>query len=338
MDFIFTVGLWAVVALAILWALTTIVIVPERNFYTTTLFGGSYHRTLSAGINFKWPTPIEMVDKRRSTIIEQFKLTATSITKDKAQLALDVTIQYKADEDKAYEAAYALENPIEQIRSYIDNTMRSEINQRTIDDVFASTNEFEVAIKEHLKERFEGYGFIIENVLVDQPRLSKELTDAYEQKILHTRLREAATEEGETTKIKRVMGATADREALKITGEAYVDLRDAISVGNAEAINKFIIGIDDRHNSLTAANVLQFFNKINEYETLKEIAKAGGKIVYVVSDGAQDGKNSVIPQVIAGTEATAHSETTPPKKSREKSRVPDVQEAEKNPGNPIVPE
>src|SRR5690606_37439499 len=128
------IAFWSILAAAItILAISCFVMVREKSFKTTTLFGGKYFRTLKPGIHLNMPWPIAIVDRSLSTRIAELPLEVHSLTKDRAKITLSVRVQYKANENKAYEAAYMLEDAEDQIKSYIENTIRSEITAMTVE-------------------------------------------------------------------------------------------------------------------------------------------------------------------------------------------------------------
>jgi regulator of protease activity HflC (stomatin/prohibitin superfamily) len=186
-----------------------------------------------------------------------------------------------------------LENPEMQIKSYIENTMRAQITTMNVEDVFSSTNEFESSVQQELETRFHAYGYNIINVLIDQPQLSKELTAAYQAKLVAVQLQEAATAEGEAIRIKMVAKANAEGESLVVKANAFKEFRKVVAEGNAEAINAFLNDLPDA--SITGKDVMQFFAGIDERDALRDVGQNGGRVVMIT------GQTNANP--IAGTTA-----------------------------------
>lgn len=281
-PFVFVFQIFTTIIIGIVLAIlvrSCFVMVREKTFKTTVLFGGRYFRTLKPGLHLKLPYPIEMVDMTKHTVIAELPVEVKSLTKDRANISLGVRVQYVANENKAYEAAYMLENPEVQIRSYIENTMRAQITTMNVEDVFSSTNEFERSVQTELETRFHGYGYNIINVLIDQPQLSKELTEAYQAKLVAVQLQAAATAEGEATRIKMVAKANAEGESLVVKATAFKEFRKIVAEGNAEAINAFLNDLPD--SSITGKDVMNFFAGIDERDALRDVGQHGGRVVMI---------------------------------------------------------
>lgn len=279
-EFVFSIflSIIAIIFVALLIR-SCFVMVREKSFKTTVLFGSKYFRTLKPGLHLKFPYPFEMVDRTGYTGIAELPVEVRSLTKDRANITLGVRVQYVANEDKAYEAAYMLENPEMQIKSYIENTMRAQITTMNVEDVFSSTNEFENSVQKELETRFHDYGYNIINVLIDQPQLSRELTEAYQAKLVAVQLQEAATAEGEAIRIKMVAKANAEGESLVVKANAFKEFRKVVAEGNAEAINAFLHDLPDA--SITGKDVMQFFAGIDERDALRDVGQNGGRVVMI---------------------------------------------------------
>jgi len=284
---------------AFIIVMTGWIIVDEKSYVTTTLFGGRYYKTYEAGLHLKMPWPIESKDRTVSTQIQEMVISASSVTKDGAQMGITVKAQYSPKEDKYYEAAYTLSEPVRQIQSYLEANLRGEINSQTVVDILASKNEIADRIKGELSEEFDKYGFELATLLVDEPHLSSEMRAAWERKLIAERNLEAAESEGKLEKVKRVMRAQAEGEALTTKTEALIKARDIMAKGNAEALNAFVEGIHDQ--SITSRDALSFFNALDTREALRDASANGGKTVFIIG-GSDVQMNNMVAAVNADHE------------------------------------
>lgn len=286
------------IIMALFFLGSTIVLVREKTYATTLLFGSKFNRVLSPGLHFKLPFPFETLDFRVTTAIQELPLEVSSLTLDKAKIKLAVRVQVVPNSDKYYEAAYMLDNPLSQIASYIENTVRSQVTRMNVEDVFSATDQFENEVKSVLETKFSEYGYDIVNVLIDQPTLSEEMTNAYEAKLVAMRRQEAATAEGEAERIRLVAKANAEGESLKVKASAFKEFRKIIAEGNSIAIKEFLKDMSDK--SLVARDVLEFFAGVDERDALRDAAQYGGKVVYIAGQQKDDGN---IRNIMAAIEA-----------------------------------
>lgn len=257
-------------------------IVPEKTYLTTTWLGGKFHKIYEPGFHLKMPWPFEGVDKRVSTNIQLMELQTTSLTRDNARLAMKVAVQYLPLRGKFYEAAYALDDAQKQLQSYLEAQLRSEINGKTVSEIYSSRGEFTDRVIADLSPFFEKYGFHVENILIDQPTVSSEMLEAFERKLVAESKREAAEAEGEAEKVVKVKRAEAEGEALKTKTRAWKEVRNMMAEGNAESLNSFVGHIND--GSIKAADALTFFSNLDMRDTMREASQHGAKIVFIAKE------------------------------------------------------
>ena len=60
---------------------------------------------------------------------------------------MKVSVQYLVLQEKIYDAYYRLQNPNDQITSYVFDTVRAEVPKLRLDDVFEKKDDVAIAIK-----------------------------------------------------------------------------------------------------------------------------------------------------------------------------------------------
>ena len=77
-----------------------------------------------------------------------------------------VSTQYTALGDKLLDAFYRLTDTDAQIRSYVNDAVRSTVPKMNLDDVFIAKDEIATAVKLELSKAMESFGFSILQTLV----------------------------------------------------------------------------------------------------------------------------------------------------------------------------
>ncbi|QDL90824.1 hypothetical protein FDP22_02890 [Paroceanicella profunda] len=285
-------------------AASMIVITRERHVRMIETFG-RFSSVRKAGLSFKLPWPIQHATANFSTKLREIGEEVEVKSSDNAFVVVPIRVQYRVKQGAERDAYYLLEYPADQIRSYVVNQVRSSASSQPFDALFRSRDFFETEIEATLTERMSGFGYHIENVLVDDPQPSAELRAAFDRVISSERLREAATNEGEAERIRMVARANADGEALQIKGEAYARFRKTVAEGNAEALKLF-----SGETGLGPEAGLQFFISINEMEAVTAAAEAGGKVVFVTGSAASAGGATM--GMLAGAEEAPPRPAGPP--------------------------
>ena len=273
----------ALLLLVTILALPTMFVVTPQNSKKVIETFGRYARQTSPGLSMKLPFPFQTASGPISLRTQQVRETVGVMSSDKAFVLVPISVQFRVDASKVFDAHYKLEEPIQQIKSYLSNSVRATASGKTFSELFQARDAFRDDIEETLKDKMSDYGYVIVDVLVDDPQPSEEVVDAFNRVIAAERLREAAMNEGEAEKIKAVKTAEAEQLSLELRGRALSNFRKTLATGNSEAIKAFV-----GETGLTAQDGLMFMTKVNEMEQLSAIAGKGGQLLYIgTSDGGQ---------------------------------------------------
>ena len=137
-------------------------------------------------------------------------------TSDNVFLNVIISVQYKVKEEYVYEAFYVLNDPSEQIKSYVYDVVRSTLPLLTLDKAFESKEMVAQSVKRELsgtccivlwlKEPRQNwrcvgvmseYGFVIHNALVTDLSPDGRVKTAMNEINASKRLKEAAFEKAE---------------------------------------------------------------------------------------------------------------------------------------------
>lgn len=306
----------SVLILAIL-IVPNILIVQEKTALIVERLG-SFSSVKRSGFNLKWPLIDRVVGKINLQLME-LESNVTVKSKDNAFLIVPIKVQYKVLDSKIKESFYELDTPSDQMGSYIFNIVRAKSSTLTMDELFLSKDEFEKTVKTELNEKFDDFGFFIMNVLVDDPQPSAELIKYFDNVLATEKQKEAAINEAESLKIKLVGQAQAEKESLKLKGEAFKEYRMAIAEGNIEAMGlligthkivetkktklvikddveeeveyfeKEIVQLKDDEiikTGLTSKDILNFFAGVDEREAIRDASKGNGNTVVFTSNSS----------------------------------------------------
>ena len=241
---------------------------------------GRFYNAKHAGLRIKVPYPIGIVvgtvDLRIMELVKVISVKAL----DNAFLEVPVKVQYRVIPEKVKEAYYELQNPSAQILSYIVNVVRATASAMPMNDLFQSKNTIEDAVKRTLNERFSNYGYAIVNVLVDDPQPSQEIRSAFDKVIASEREKEAAINQAEAYRIRKVEEARAEAESIMLKSRAYIESRVQI------------ISLAKQELNASDVSVLNLVAGIDYRDALRDIAKDGSLIV--VPHGFSDYNSSVL--------------------------------------------
>lgn len=196
---------------------------------------GKYLAVRTPGLHFLIPV-VDRVAGRMSIRIQQLDVNVETKTKDDVFVQMKVSVQFVVLRESVYEAFYKLDNPQEQIRSYVFDTVRAEVPKLRLDDVFEKKDDIAIAIRRELEEAMNTYGYGIIKALVTDIDPDMEVKNAMNRINAAERQKTAAEYEGEAERIRIVAKATAEAESKRLQGQGIADQRREIAKGLEESV------------------------------------------------------------------------------------------------------
>lgn len=261
--------------LLLILAATMIVITPGKRAKVIERLGRPLPAARMPGLSFKLPWPLDRVVASVNLQLQEIGADVSVKTSDNAFMTLPVKVQYRASSDTsgAVRAHYELENPEQQITSYVLNNARQTASSMTMIDLYQNRDSIEAQVQTALQEQFTQYGYAIVNVLIDEPQPSIEVREAFNRVIASEREREAAKNIAEARKIELVGVAGAEKESKRLQGEGIAEMREAIAKGMDEAMKTL------KAAGLTPQEALMLLMDTNRLDTLSTVASEGNMIL-----------------------------------------------------------
>ncbi|WKZ24361.1 MAG: SPFH domain-containing protein [Candidatus Dojkabacteria bacterium] len=281
-------------------------IVPQ-NHVAIVEFLGKYQRTLKAGFNLVIPI-LERVSVQVNLAVRNFLFELDAVSKDKVQVRLKANLIYAISVNKVTQYWYELTDPKQTIASFVENYVRSFVSTQTHEELLEKREEISAYLEQHLNEKFMAWGIIIHGFQIMDISFPVVITDAMSRVVASQRLREAAINEAEASKIRVVKEAEAEKESRILLGEGVAGERQAIIDGLKNSI-------DDMKNikDLNTHEVMNLIVMSQYFDTVKAIGSSNNSKVLFI-DPAPEGANSMVQQLSAALEATG-VEIKPPKKA-----------------------
>ena len=288
------------VLVLIILGFSMLYIVRGKTAAVLETFGRPHQTATQPGLRIKLPWPITIVVARVNMQLLQISSNVSVKTQDNAFMTVPVTVHYKAIDtpEGPVRAHYELENPELQINSYILNNVRQTVSGMEMVELYANRDSMETQVQELLSGKFHRYGYVIENVLVDEPQPSQEVEDSFNRVIASIRLKEAARNEAEATRIKLVGEAKAEAESKRLQGQGMAEMREAVARGLEESMNTM------RHAGLSPEQAIAFLNETNRLDTITNASAHGNMIIM------DAGENKDFAKMMAAVETQQETQTT----------------------------
>ena len=269
--------IFAVLAFICLIILTSSFFTVEQQNRAIIERFGRYVRTAGPGLNFKTPFT-DSVAQRVSLRVQQLPVEVETKTLDNVFVKLFVAVQYRVIEGREADAYYKLQNPRDQITSYVLDVVRAQVPKMNLDEVFEKKDEVGTSVKTELDVSMKVYGFEIPNALVTDVNPADNVKAAMNEIQTQQRLQVAAAAKGEANKILVVKNAEAEAESKRLQGEGIARQRRAIVDGLRESIAAFT----DQIGGVSAPEVLKLVLMTQYFDTMKEIGVSSGSKVILM--------------------------------------------------------
>ncbi len=282
---------------------------------------GRFTAIRGPGFHFKLPF-IDRVAGKVSLKVQQLDVNVETKTKDNVFVKLKVGVQFAVGADSVYDAFYKLDNPYEQINSYIFDVVRAEVPKMKLDDVFERKDDIANAIKTELQEAMQNYGFNIVKALVTDIDPDATVKVAMNRINAAEREKLAAEYEGEADRIRIVAKARAEAESKRLQGQGIADQRREIAKGLEESVDILnSVGINSQEASALIV-VTQ------HYDTLQSMGENVNSNLIMLPNAPTAGADmlsnmtaSFIASQKMGEEMKATSDQLKAKKQREKIKL-----------------
>ena len=172
----------------------------------------------TSGIHMRLPFGIDKIAARIQLRLLQSEIVVETKTKDNVFVMMNVATQYRVNEQNVTDAYYKLMRPEAQIKSYIEDALRSSVPKLTLDELFEKKDEIALEVQHQVAEEMTTYGYIIVKTLITKVEPDAEVKQSMNEINAAQRKRVAAQELAEADKIKIVTAAEAEAEKDRLHG------------------------------------------------------------------------------------------------------------------------
>ena len=270
-----------VLPLGLLLLFFTFFIVKQQSAAVVERFG-KFVSVRQSGLQLKIPI-IDNVAGRLSLRIQQLDVVVETKTKDDVFVKMKVSVQFKVIKEKVYDAFYKLDNPADQITSFIFDVVRAEVPKLILDDVFLKKDDIAIAVKSELQDAMTEYGFQIIKTLVTDIDPDAQVKESMNRINASEREKVAAQFEGEAQKILIVEKAKAEAESKRLQGQGIADQRREIARGLEDSV-KVLNGVDINSQEASALIVVT-----QHYDTLQSVGAEANSNLILMPNSPQAG-------------------------------------------------
>ena len=284
--------LLAINALLILGVIaSTLYVVRQQTVVIIERFG-KYQTTSGSGIHVRLPFSIDKIAARIQLRLLQSEIIVETKTKDNVFVTLNVATQYRVNEQNVTDAYYKLMRPEAQIKSYIEDALRSSVPKLTLDELFEKKDEIALEVQHQVAEEMSTYGYIIVKTLITKVEPDDEVKQSMNEINAAQRKRVAAQELANADKIKIVTAREAEAEKDRLHGVGIAQQRKAIVDGLAESIQ----GLKDANVGMTEEKIMSILLTNQYLDTLNTFAAKGNQTLFLPNhpEGIEDIRTQIL--------------------------------------------
>ena len=253
---------------------------------------GRYQKIATSGIHMRLPFGIDKIAARIQLRLLQSEIVVETKTMDNVFVMMNVATQYRVNEQNVTDAYYKLMRPEAQIKSYIEDALRSSVPKLTLDELFEKKDEIALEVQHQVAEEMTTYGYIIVKTLITKVEPDAEVKQSMNEINAAQRKRVAAQELAEADKIKIVTAAEAEAEKDRLHGVGIAQQRKAIVDGLAESIAE----LKEANVGMSEEQIMSILLTNQYLDTLNTFAAKGNQTLFLPNNpnGVDDIRTQIL--------------------------------------------
>ena len=253
---------------------------------------GRYQKISNSGIHVRAPFGIDKIAARVQLRLLQSEIVVETKTQDNVFVTMNVATQYRVNKNNVTDAYYKLMRPEAQIKSYIEDALRSSVPKLTLDELFEKKDEIALEVQKQVAEEMSTYGYIIVKTLITKVEPDAEVKQSMNEINAAQRKRVAAQELAEADKIKIVTAAEAEAEKDRLHGVGIAQQRKAIVDGLAESIAE----LKEANVGMSEEQIMSILLTNQYLDTLNTFAAKGNQTLFLPNNpnGVDDIRTQIL--------------------------------------------
>lgn len=279
-----------ILALVILILIPCVFIVPQQQAYIIERFG-KFKDVRFAGIHAKIPF-VDRIAMKTNMRVSQLNVQLETKTLDNVFVTVVASTQFRVNPNDVATAYYELRDPAGQLRSYMEDALRSAIPALTLDDAFARKDDVAADVQKTVGAEMARFGFTVVKTLITAIDPSPQVKNAMDSINAAQREKEATRQRAEAQRIQIETQAAAEAEKTRLQGEGQANYRREIANGIVDQIKSLqAVGM----NISDVNNVVLF----NQYlDVMRELADSNNAKTVVLPSATPGGYQDMYEQIM----------------------------------------
>jgi regulator of protease activity HflC (stomatin/prohibitin superfamily) len=294
-----------IVVVLILWLLfSALYIVPQQQAYIVERFG-KFKVVTFAGLHAKIPV-IDRIAMKTNMRVNQLNVQLETKTLDNVFVTVVASTQFRVNPKDVATAYYELRDPAGQLRSYMEDALRSAIPALKLDDAFARKDDVASDVQTTVGTEMARFGFSVIKTLITAIDPSPQVKNAMDSINAAQREKEATRERALAKQIEIETQAHADAEKTRLQGEGQANYRREIANGIVDQIKSLqAVGMD-----IADVNNVVLFNQY--LDVMRALSDSPNAKTVVLPASTPGGYSDLFNQVSSALLATQEGDTPKP--------------------------
>lgn len=280
-----------VLAVIIVILILSLYIVSQQQAYIIERFG-KLHKVQFAGIHMKIPV-VDRIAMKTNMRVNQLNVKLETKTLDNVFVTVVASTQFRVNPENVATAYYELRDPAGQLRSYMEDALRSAIPALTLDDAFARKDDVAADVQKTVGIEMARFGFTVVKTLITAIDPSGQVKSAMDSINAAQREKEATRQRAEALRIQIETQAAAEAEKTRLQGEGQANYRREIANGIVDQIKSLqAVGM-----SIVDVNNVVLFNQY--LDVLRSLSESNNAKTVVLPASTPSGYQDMYNQITA---------------------------------------
>lgn len=260
------------IVIVVLLLCSALYVVPQQQAYIIERFG-KFHKVQYAGLRAKIPF-VDRIAQKTNMRVSQLNVKLETKTLDNVFVTVVASTQFRVAPEAVATAYYELQDPAGQLRSYMEDALRSAIPALTLDDAFARKDDVAADVQKTVGTEMSRFGFTVVKTLITAIDPSPQVKNAMDSINAAQREKEATRQRAEAQRIQIETQAAAEAEKTRLQGEGQANYRREIANGIVDQIKSLQavgMNIADVNNVVLFNQYLDVMRSLSESRNAKTV-------------------------------------------------------------------
>ena len=269
---VFFAGPLIIIVLLIVLLSAALFVVPQQQAYIIERFG-KFLKVQFAGIHIRIPF-VDRIAMKTNMRVNQLNVQLETKTLDNVFVTVVASTQFRVNPNDVATAYYELRDPAGQLRSYMEDALRSAIPALSLDDAFARKDDVAFDVQKTVGAEMSRFGFTVVKTLITAIDPSPQVKNAMDSINAAQREKEATRQRAEAQRIQIETQDADDAEKTRLQGEGQANYRREIANGIVDQIKSLQavgMNINDVNNVVLFNQYLDVMRSLSESNNTKTV-------------------------------------------------------------------